>query len=226
MAIENPYAGQGIETVHDSLASRAGGVLWGGAKKVGKGGLWLGKKTANAGWWLTQKIGEGGYHLAAGTGTLAGKIAINTPGVIKNMVAPKYEKTEGLTGTKKMGAEFRNAARRFGDVKIPAKAAYNFLSSLIDYQPGGEAWNETKGVLEKRMPNLRLTGRGKILAIGAGLAASAIRGSNEQEKRTMGKVDSSVTTATPDYSPKEYNVNLDSGGATGDLVFALWANRH
>ncbi len=226
MAVPNPYAAQGIETIHDSLASQAGGIIGKGAKAVGKGGLWAGKQVGKGAYWMAGKVGQGAYHVAAGIGTFASKAALSAPAVAKNMVLPEYENTEGLTGTKKLGAELRNAGRRMGDIKIPARAGYNFASSLIDYQPGKEVWNETKGVLEKRMPNLRLTGRGKLLAVGAGLIASTMRGSDEQDKRSMGAVDSNTTVATPDFSPKEYDINLDSGGASGDLVFALWANRH
>lgn len=226
MAYANPYAAQGIETVHDGIGSRIGGAAWSATKGVAKVGWKIGKDVGKGAWWLGKQAGKGAYHLTAAVGQGAISAGSFTAGFAYKAMTPKYESTAGLHGIEKFKTQMRNTARAIGDPKTPIKAGMKFASGLIDYEPGRQVWNATKGQLEKRMPNLKLTGRGKLIVGGGALIASAIRGAGEEQQRRMGKVDTQTTTATPDYQPRQYDTRLDNGGASGDLVFALWANRH
>ena len=222
MAIPNPYTSQGIPTVRDSIGSKIGDAFLGGAKAVGAGALWTGAQVGKGVMWGLPKIGQ-----ATLSSTKAiGSGIINGAGFLYGITNPKYEDTSQLSGWKKTGAQIRNTQRRMANPTTPIKMLGNFAKTLVDYEPERQVWNETKGVLEKKLPNLKLTGRGKLVVLGAGMIASTMRGSDEHSQRLMGKVDTQTTVATPDYSPREYDTHLDSGGASGDLVFALWRNRH
>ena len=73
----------------------------------------------------------------------------------------------------------------------------------------------------------------RLSALGIGLVGTAMTydklddSLRESKGESMGTIDKYVTRTTPDYRPKEYErhppkrIEYDSGGATGDLVFAL-----
>lgn len=70
------------------------------------------------------------------------------------------------------------------------------------------------------------------LAIGGMMTYSSLRDIYPREvAERMGTVDRKPTTTTPDIQPKQYErhppnrITYNSGGATGDLVFALFNNR-
>lgn len=226
MAYDNPYEDIGVESTENSTADKVGEAAKKAGKKVGSAAWGLGKKAAKGGARFAAGVGSASAKFTAGLGEETIKGATFGAGFAWGAMHPEYEDTSGLHGAEKFKADMRNTTRRMGDPKTPFKMAGKFFSSLVDYEPGRQVWNKTTGKLEQKLPNMKLTGRGWALALAGGAIASVMSGSQEMEKRSMGRVDATVTTATPDYQPKQYDTHLDYGGASGDLVFALWANRH
>lgn len=79
--------------------------------------------------------------------------------------------------------------------------------------------------------HMRITNRG-LAIIGGIMTATKVNDSwFEAKTTTMGEVDRQPVRPTPNYNPREYEmhpskrISYDSGGATGDLVFALHRNR-
>ena len=75
--------------------------------------------------------------------------------------------------------------------------------------------------------NRKLTGFGKLVAVGFGGAAAVSGAQGQRNQNDMGKNDGSILTATPSMAPYMQKVTGPdlSAGATGDLVFALNSNR-
>ena len=67
----------------------------------------------------------------------------------------------------------------------------------------------------------------KMLAglIVPGAIVSTMEGVDAMDKRQMGTMTGGVVTSTPKMEKETYGT-MNNGGATGDLVFALHANRH
>ena len=79
--------------------------------------------------------------------------------------------------------------------------------------------------------NRRLTTRGLGIIAGATLLSKADDSYYESKAKNLGVVDQKPVIHTPNYNPVKYEmapqkrIYPDSGGATGDLVFALHRNR-
>lgn len=75
--------------------------------------------------------------------------------------------------------------------------------------------------------DMRLTKKGMAIIGGMTMATKANDSWFDAKANNLGAVDQRPTTTTPNYNPVKYEmspskrINPDSGGATGDLVFAL-----
>ena len=97
------------------------------------------------------------------------------------------------------------------------------------------------GKLKLDEGGFKFTPIGFGMLLGSGAAISALNGTRDYMDRRQGQLDGSVRSATPEIKAEEYSNTstpmpsstgshliqpVDNGGATGDLVFALNANRH
>lgn len=97
--------------------------------------------------------------------------------------------------------------------------AKNTSRKLVDYKPNTRIWNPTKKIMESK-GGLKLTGLGWGAIGVAGIAEGAWKAKETFEASRMGQMDPYITTATPRIPSYQ-----DNAGASGDLVFALNANR-
>lgn len=174
-----------------------------------KAGWWLGKKTAQAAWGLTKTTGKVGAFAASGVGT----------GALK---ASSY-----------VGRTAISSVMSSNPLKNPlgvlAKGAYKLGGKMVNYTPGERVYDEASKKIIKKAPSLKLSKFGAGVLVGSSIIGSAMSAMNKFETDRMGTVDTQATTATPDARPQEYNRTfqpVDHAGATGDLVFALFKNRH
>jgi hypothetical protein len=103
-------------------------------------------------------------------------------------------------------AKFSGAVLNSAPVRTAAAAPVGFAKSLIN-------WN----VDAKNMTGVKLSKVGAGVLVGAAAFGAIKEGFNEINTMHMGQNDGMVRRATPSY--------LNNAGATGDLVFALNANR-
>lgn len=149
----------------------------------------------------------GAGHIGLGTVKLAGKGLQNTAPVIGRgiwNISKSVGKT--LTGPFETAENRRRTALNYVDV---LKSVGNTI------------------VHENKEGNMRLTKTGLGLIGGITLANKLNDNYYEAKSKVLGTVDQKPTTATPNYNPVQYEmspprrIHPDSGGATGDLVFAL-----
>ena len=187
------------------------GVLKRGARAVGSAG-WsaakaTGKAAGKAGWWFGKKLGKGAYH--------AGKVAAGAA-----FTAGKFGAKAGVTG----GVLAAKGLEK--PVGTAAHGAGKLLGNMVKYNPERRVFNETTGKLMTKGGNFRLTKLGMGVVLGIGLLGGASKGVDTYEADRIGTPSNGITTNTPDYNPVDYQTSIpDDMGATGDLVFALHANR-
>ena len=167
------------------------------------------KGIGNAAWNGTKAIGSNAAHAAYwGTATVG----------------------EAMFGAAKLGARAATSdvAANMGytayrGAKTVGKA---ILGGLAEEAPGKMTMTKEGKYLYKPS-SFKLSGKGKALLFGSALLGGFIEASQENDMRYMGNIDSSsVRTATPDYNPKDYQrTSVDTAGADGSLVFALYRNR-
>lgn len=90
-----------------------------------------------------------------------------------------------------------------------ANATQKFLGSVVKY-------DKEAG----KLMDVKLTAKGKALMVGSSVIAGMAGAFNEMQRTHMGTVDTYMTSMTPRIPSMP-----DNAGATGDLVFALNANR-
>ena len=157
------------------------------------------------------KIGAG-FAMGVGTGALAGSALLG----------------KGLFGASKViGKRAWGASTAVGKTLIsPVETAENRARTANNYI--NVVSNLGKTFIHKNKDGeFRLTKRG-IAILGGITAATKAEDSWFDAKATnLGTIDQKPTTATPNYNPVQYEMSPpkriypDSGGATGDLVFAL-----
>lgn len=175
----------------------AGGAAVGLAKLGGKAGLWGTQKIGSAGIGVGKFVGKAGLKISSKVGETAFRsITSNNP--IKNPVG------------------------------MVARGTLEHAKSLVKYTPARRVIDDNTGKIVKEGPKLKLTGKGKMLLGGAALLSGVGQAVDKFEASRLGTIDSKVRTNTPDFQAHEYNnapVTPEIGGATGDLVFALFKNR-
>lgn len=181
-------------------------------------------------------VAVAGTALARNIKPIAGKAAdtmldvgINAATAIKSALAPEALKETGLKalgGAKTIGKLGFNTASVGIGVAGRAVNTAGFVGSLLtsEYKEGfltrklsGAATNEKINNLVGRRFNLA----GKV-AVGAfAIGSGVVEGFKAHEKYRMGSNDGQVRRATPTIGSS----NMDYAGATGDIVFALNANK-
>ena len=169
----------------------------------------------------SQIIGKGltgALKVGLGFGIQAGKMGWKSAAAVG----------EGIMGTsKRVGEGFVDASKKVGGVlaepfATPEARRQTGINAAETIRDVGNAF-----VRENAKGHMELTGRG-IGIIGAITVADKLRDSYYDTKtENLGIVDRQPVRATPDYRPRQYEmhppkrITADSGGATGDLVFAL-----
>ena len=152
-----------------------------------KAGWWLGKKTAGAAWGLTKMAGKAGLAGASGLGTV------------------------GLKASSYLGGAAINSVMSTNPLKNPlglmAKGAYKLGGKMVKYTPSEHVYDEASKKIVKQAPSLKLTKFGAGVLMGGSILGSAMSAMNKFETDRMGKVDTEVTTSTPDARPQEYGVS-------------------
>ena len=186
------------------VSSMTGDAIGLAAKGVGKVGAFIGTATAG---------------LALGTAGLVGKAAF--------AAVPPAVKFAGNAAWGTAGF----LAKGYGPLGSPIKAAAEIVGkvgkNMVTYEGSHMQYNRYLGKLEKKGPSLHISKFGAGVLGGLAAVQGARSGMNAYMESRMGTVDTKTTSLTPDYSPQEYRVqHPDFAGATGDLAFALHANRH
>lgn len=120
----------------------------------------------------------------------------------------------GLWNSLNETSRFKNPV---GNLTNKSKQAFE---SLIDFEPTRRNWNPSSRQIIRSANRLKLSGWGKM-AVGMTAASSGMYGAvNAAEISRSGTMNEQIITATPRIPSY-----LNNGGADGDLVFALNANR-
>jgi len=184
---------------------------------IGSATIWTGK---NIGFPLAQKTL---YGIGSATINFAGDFvnSLFSPGRIMT-----YSDAYRQAGLKGVGVNFLHGFRNpVLGLATTAKNMYDRFP-LVERKPEEQVFNKKTRQFETRGGNLKFTKLGMAVLGGAALIANAFQGYDNYMTRRMGQVDANKVTATPDYQPQEYKIqSFDFAGATGDLVFALHANR-
>ena len=144
-------------------------------------------------------IGDSTQKTASAVSSFSTKVR-KKAGKAINETAEKVGKHE-----KGIGFDLKGAIAK--DVKLHTSQVLNFAGSLVE---------ET----DKNLLGIKLNGRGKIVAAGAALVGGSAQGVRSYNQKSMGARDGQITGHTPTLPAYANNA-----GATGDLVFALNANR-
>ena len=170
---------------------------------------------------VTQVIGKalyGGLKIGAGFAMGVGKGALVGSALLG----------KGLFGAGKViGKGAWGASKAVGKTLIsPVETAENRRRTAGNYLDAIKDVGNTF-IYKNKDGNVRLTNRGIAMVGGVALATKANDSWFDAKARNLGAVDQKPTTATPNYNPVQYEmsprkrIQPDSGGATGDLVFAL-----
>ena len=179
------------------------GYAWKGAKSLGIGTAKLGADIALGGLGL---VGSAAIGAAKG-GLFIGR-HVGLP-LIKNVAQSVIS---------------RNGA--MNPIGSGVKLAGKFAGKLIKREPVRTVYNEETKKLETRGGGLKFTKLGMGLIAGGALVKSATGVYDAYMNSRISQMDPYKTSLTPDYRPQEYHVqHPDMAGATGDLVFAMHANR-
>lgn len=205
--------------------------MWTKGGKATLGGLSLAGAGAGA-WYGSVSNTSPSTAQGAAIGAAAGTAALPLAGLA---VAGGYHVANNIgkigeaafaagRGAKWLGggfAESLSSTNRFvnplGSIANGVKKASN---SLVRRAPVKDVWNAEKGIMESKGGNLKLSNWGKSLVSVTAVATGAFKAKEAFEQSRMGVQDNYITTSTPRIPSYK-----DDGGATGDLVFALNANR-
>lgn len=185
------------------------------------------------------KAGAATVAHGVGKATMAGLGAMGRAEIKTGKMAVEATKTGAALGVK--GAELAYKAGKFlvKDAKAgmsDPRASHNLVGRMAanakNAVKGTGEWKYAKSEYDKDTGKVHHTdahfsASKKMLAglIVPGAIVSTMEGVDAMDKRQMGTMSGGVVTATPSMQKETYGT-LNNGGATGDLVFALHANRH
>ena len=137
-----------------------------------------------------------------------------------------YAEAYAEAGKKGVAINFLNGFRNpVAGLSQTAQKLYEKFP-LVQRKPVEQVFNKKTMQFETRGGELKFTKAGYGVLGGTAMIANVFQAYVNYITRHMGAVDPNKVTATPDYSPQQYQVQSpDFAGATGDLVFALHANR-
>ena len=171
-------------------------------------GLWLGKKAVNGAWGLT----KASVPIALRGASLIGSAGYNTASLLGRAAYTSLNSSNPI----------------LNPVGTAVKGMYKLGQKMVDYSPGERVYNTTRKKVVNKAPSMKLSRLGVGVVLGASVLSGASAAYDKFMAQRLGTVDTQATTSTPDYTPQEYTRQfepVDDGGATGDLVFALFKNR-
>ena len=185
------------------------------------------------------KAGAATVAHGVGKATMAGLGAMGRAEIKTGKMAVEATKTGAALGVK--GAELAYKAGKFlvKDAKAgmsDPRASHNLVGRMAANVKNGikgtGEWKYAKSEYDKDTGKVHHTdahfsASKKMLAglIVPGAIVSTMEGVDAMDKRQMGTMSGGVVTSTPKIEKETYGT-INNGGATGDLVFALHANRH
>lgn len=191
-----------------SLVGKAAGAVKKGVKAVG-----------GTAWGMAEAGISVGDKLAISAAATAKDAAINLPdkviGGVKKVGNALWNSLDGDTG-------YTNP---IGRAVTALKDSGSILDKFGGYRHASETFDKASGKMIKKEGGLYLTGLGKSALFGGGILAAAPGAIRESVAKRQGTIDDEAASATPKMKAREYSSSVDDGGATGDLVFALRANR-
>lgn len=181
-------------------------------KKVAAGmasaGLWLGKKAVSGTWGLAKWAAPTALHGVS----LIGSAGYSTSKILGRAAYTSLSSSNPI----------------LNPVGTAIKGMYKFGQKMVDYSPGERVYNTTRKKVVNKAPSMKLSRFGAGVILGASVLSGASAAYDKFMTQRLGTVDTQATTSSPDYTPQEYTrqfTPVDDGGATGDLVFALFKNR-
>lgn len=206
---DNPYPHLRHESTYFSdKIGKAENAVMSGIVGAAIGGVKLGAKGA---WWLGKNIGKAGLAGASllGMGAIKGGMQLSKWG---------YSSLNSTNPILNPVGTFLKASAKIGQ-------------KMVDYTPAERVYNTTRKEVVNKPASLKLSKFGTGVVLGGSILAGASAALNKFEASRLGTMDTKATTSTPDYTPQQYSRTvassspIDDGGATGDLVFALFKNR-
>ncbi len=167
--------------------------------------------------------------MTAGLGAAAGEGVIRNLDTIGDAMIGTAKGAAGIAAGGVRGVQIpghTTASKILSPVQRNLSAYQRFADNFVSYDPTRYRVNQKTGRLIKDRP-LKLTPLGKGV-IGAGAIAGGIGGSAAAyETSRMGERDPYITRATPRIPQPQQQAPafMNNAGATGDLVFAMNANR-
>lgn len=135
-----------------------------------------------------------------------------------------------VDGTTAMAKSAWKMSNETNGLKNPVGYAGHLADKVGDkalrYSRESYKYNPLTGKVDHMEGKMRLTGMGKVAVFGLGSVGAASTISDNNEARSMGQLDSTPTSATPDFGRSYVKSFANNGGADGSLVFALHNNRH
>lgn len=208
--------------VHNDIGSVGGLSTAGGLSVVGAGaGAWYGSTSDST------SIEQGtvaGAAIGASILPAAGLATAAGYGVVRNLDkigAAAFSAGRGAAWLGKgMYESLNSPSKIINPLGSAANKSVSLFKNLIDYKPSKKAWNKKTGEIETTNSKMSLSKWGYGLVFAGGIAQGAGKAINTFDSSRMGTMDGYVTNATPRVPSYQ-----DNAGATGDLVFALNANR-
>lgn len=210
LSVAGAGAGSYYGSISNTSPTIADGAVAGAA--VGAAALPAAGLAVAAGWGVVNnldKIGEAAFATARGASWL-GKGALRA----SNFTGPFAGGNAASRFANTVSSNFMNPVGSIAN-KF-AKAS----KGLITHTPRAQSWNAEKGIMESKGGGMKLSTWGKAAVAGVGLYSGVMKAMDTFEQSRMGMMDSFVATNTPQIPSYK-----DDAGATGDLVFALNANR-
>ena len=192
-----------------TLAGTVGGSLYGAFDKNGDAG---------AGAAVGAAVGAVSLPVAAAATYGIGTAAIYGAKNLDKVGEGVFSAARGLrTAGAALGA---GAMHPYGPIARWGGAATKLLGNMVEYIPEKQVFNQSKNILEKTGGKFKLKPLGwGVLGAGAAVGAVGDMWSKSAEYH-MGQIDNEMTRATPRLPSY-----MDNAGASGDLVFAMNANR-
>ena len=183
----------------------AGNMFKAGAKGVGHAAASVGRKAANG----FDRVGNAGDKVGRAGFGAARKAAHGAEYVAKDAWAGAHS-TNGF----------------YNPFGFAAEKAYQGATKTGYWKRETHTYDRATGKVKVDSGGLKFTKLGLGVLFGAGALSGSVDAVQTAADDRVGAVDPQTVTATPTIKKQDYTTNLDDGGATGDLVFALHNNRH
>lgn len=171
------------------------------------------------------KAGAATVAHGVGKATMAGLGAMGRGEIKLAKAGAEAVKTGAALGVKDARAGMSDPRASHNVVGRMAANAKNAVKGTGEWKYATSKYDKDTGKVHHT--DAHFSASKKMLAglIVPGAIVSTMEGVDAMDKRQMGTMTGGVVTSTPKMEKETYGT-MNNGGATGDLVFALHANRH